>query len=118
MADLQIRHSESTTNARTLQRIVTETKQTRRYLVSGSVQGVGFRLFTQHAAQKLRVTGYVRNRFDGRVEVLATGTPEQLAGLRSILEKGPRFSSVSEVLEEAGDPDPQHSTGFVIAHGN
>ena len=82
------------------------------------MQGVGFRLFTQHAAQKLRLTGYVRNRFDGRVEVLTTGTPEQLADLRGILEKGPRFSSVSEVLEESAEPDPQHSSGFAIAHGD
>ena len=97
---------------------MTETKQTRRYLVSGSVQGVGFRLFTQHAAQKLRVVGYVRNRFDGRVEVLATGTPEQLADLCGMLEKGPRFSSVSEVHEEAAEPDPEYTSGFVIAPGD
>jgi acylphosphatase len=97
---------------------VTETRQTRRYLVSGIVQGVGFRLFTLHAGQKLRITGYVRNRFDGRVEVLATGTPGQLVSLRGILEKGPRFSSVSEVHEESAEPDPLHSNGFVIAHGD
>jgi acylphosphatase len=117
VTDLSIRRSESIASASTLQRIVTETKPTRRYLVSGSVQGVGFRLFTQHAAQKLRVVGYVRNRFDGRVEVLATGTPDQLAGLRSILEKGPRFSSVSEVREEPAEPDPEYNNGFVIAPG-
>jgi len=96
---------------------VTETKQTKRYLISGVVQGVGFRLFTQHAAQKLRITGYVRNRFDGRVEVLATGTPEQLTEFRDILEKGPRFSSVTQVQEESAEPDPHYSIRFEIAHG-
>jgi acylphosphatase len=92
-------------------------KQTRRYFVSGIVQGVGFRLFAQRAAQKLCITGYVRNVFDGRVEVLATGTAEQLAELRAILEKGPRFSSVSRVQEDAADPDPGYGGGFEIAHG-
>jgi acylphosphatase len=92
-------------------------KQTRRYFVSGSVQGVGFRLFTQHAAKKLRISGYVRNLFDGRVEVLATGTPEQLINLRGILEKGPRLSSVSEVREETAEHDPDYINGFVIAPG-
>jgi acylphosphatase len=96
---------------------VTEPKQTKRYLISGVVQGVGFRLFSQHAANKLRIIGYVRNRFDGRVEVLATGTPEQLADLRGILEKGPRFSSVGEVAEEPAEPDPDYTSGFVIARG-
>jgi acylphosphatase len=93
-------------------------KQTRRYFVSGVVQGVGFRLFAQHAAQKLQISGYVRNRFDGSVEVLATGTSEQLAELRVLLEKGPRFSSVSEVQEEIAEPDPDYSSGFHIAHGD
>ena len=92
--------------------------QTRRYFVSGFVQGVGFRIFTLHAGEKLRITGCVRNVSDGRVEVLATGTPEQLADLRGILEKGPRFSSVSEVREESAEPDPEYTSGFVIAPGD
>jgi acylphosphatase len=96
---------------------VAEIKQTRRYFVSGIVQGVGFRLFTQRAAQKLRITGYARNVFDGRVEILATGTPEQLAEFRAFLEKGPRFSSVSLVQEDAAEPDPDYSGGFEITHG-
>ena len=90
-------------------------KQTRRYVVSGLVQGVGFRLFTQRAAAKLRITGYVRNLFDGRVEVLASGTPDQLAQLRAMLEQGPRFSSVSQVHEEDAQPDPGYDAGFQIA---
>jgi acylphosphatase len=92
-------------------------RETRRYLVSGLVQGVGFRLFTQRAAEKLQISGYVRNLFDGRVEVLANGTPEQLARLRAVLEKGPRFSSVSQVHEEAAEPDREYGNGFHIARG-
>jgi acylphosphatase len=98
-------------------RAVTEIKQTKRYLISGAVQGVGFRLFAQRTAQTLQISGYVRNVFDGRVEVLATGRPDQLAELRTALEKGPRFSSVRQVREEAAEPDPDYSSGFEIAHG-
>ena len=97
---------------------MSEEKQTRRFFVSGLVQGVGFRLFTHRAAEKLQLEGYVRNLFDGRVEVLATGTPAQLARLRAALEKGPRFSSVSHVHEEAAEPDADHRCGFHIAHGS
>jgi acylphosphatase len=93
---------------------VSETKQARRYFVSGMVQGVGFRFFTQEAAEKLHVSGFVRNLRDGRVEVLAMGTPQQHAQLRAILERGPRFSSVSTVQEEPASPDPQFDRGFVI----
>ena len=56
---------------------MSETKQAKRYFVSGMVQGVGYRYFTQAAAEKLRVTGFVRNLSDGRVEVFAVGTPQR-----------------------------------------
>ena len=90
-------------------------KETRRYLVSGVVQGVGFRFFTQREADKLGVNGYVRNLPDGRVEVVATGSQEELARLRTLLEKGPRFSSVSEVVEETAEPDQHFEPGFHVA---
>jgi len=92
-------------------------KETRRYLVSGRVQGVGFRFFAQHQAEQLGVTGYVQNLPDGRVEVLASGSREQLAQFRSQLEKGPRFSNVSQVFEEPAEADAPYGTGFHIAHG-
>jgi acylphosphatase len=78
------------------------------------VQGVGFRYFTQDAAEKLSISGFVRNLRDGRVEVFAMGTPQQHAELRAILERGPRFSSVSEVQEEATVPDSQYDGSFSI----
>ena len=86
----------------------------KRYFVSGMVQGVGFRFFTQAAAEKLRVNGFVRNLRDGRVEVFAMGTPQQQAEFRAMLERGPRFSSISEIQEEPATPDPQYEGGFVI----
>lgn len=88
--------------------------QTRRYFVSGSVQGVGFRYFVQRVAEKLEIGGYARNLFDGRVEVLAVGTPAKLAELKSALQHGPRFASVSRVEEEETQPDPLHESRFVI----
>jgi len=78
------------------------------------VQGVGFRYYTQAAAEKLRVSGFVRNLHDGRVEVFAMGAPQQHAEFRAMLERGPRFSTISEVQEETTAPDPQYQGGFVI----
>jgi acylphosphatase len=97
---------------------VSETIQAKRYLVSGMVQGVGYRFFTQSAAEKLGINGFVRNLRDGRVEVLAVGTPQQHLELRALLERGPRFSSVSEVREEPGSSDAQEQTGFFIDHND
>jgi acylphosphatase len=93
---------------------VCDEKQTRRYFVSGIVQGVGFRFFVQREAEKLRIGGYARNLFDGRVEVLAVGSPAQLDKLKSALERGPRFSSVSGVREEEAQADPHYEKDFVI----
>ena len=93
---------------------MSDTKLAKRYFVSGMVQGVGFRYFTQAAAEKLRVSGFVRNLRDGRVEVFAMGAPHQHQELRAMLERGPRFSSISAVQEETAAPDPQYEGGFVI----
>jgi acylphosphatase len=80
------------------------------------VQGVGFRLYAQHAAEKLRLSGYVRNLRDGRVEVYALGTTEQIAGMRAALERGARFSSVTEVREELAQVDPAYAKDFIITY--
>ena len=95
-----------------------EPKQAKKYLISGSVQGVGFRFFTQRAAAKLKIGGYVRNLHDGRVEVFVMGTPQQLRELRTVLERGPRFSSVTEVREEIVSPDPQYDQVFIIGNSD
>lgn len=82
------------------------------------VQGVGFRFFTQAAAEKLRISGFVRNLRDGRVEVFAMGTPEQHAQFRAVLERGPRFSSVTEVREQIAATESQYEGGFFINPGD
>jgi acylphosphatase len=87
---------------------------TRRFFVSGSVQGVGFRYFTQRAAERLRLSGYVRNLGDGRVEVLASGAAGQLAALKSELERGPRGAFVSGVVEEPATLEARYAGAFVV----
>lgn len=95
-----------------------EPKQARKYLISGAVQGVGYRYFTQRAAARMKVGGYVKNLRDGRVEVFVIGTPQQHRELRTLLERGPRFSSVTEVREEAASLDPQYEIEFVIGYND
>ncbi len=77
---------------------------TRRYVVRGRVQGVGFRWFVEREAQVLGVYGWVRNNFDGSVEVLATGSREQLNELRRKLREGPRAARVDDVDESDARP--------------
>jgi acylphosphatase len=78
------------------------------------VQGVGFRNYVEHVAGKIGVDGFVRNRRDGIVEVLAMGEPEQLGKLRAALQRGPMMSYVSDVLEEPAVVDPQYVGNFII----
>ena len=91
-------------------------KQARRYFVSGLVQGVGYRYFTQDVADRLRLTGYVRNLRDGRVEVYAIGTKEQFVRLLVTLKKGPRGAMVNGVAEEPASVDARYSEEFSITH--
>lgn len=95
-----------------------EPNLTRRFLISGRVQGVGYRIFAQREAQKLGVSGFTRNLYDGRVEVLAQGTSAQLDELRTALQRGPLFSSVGEVREEDAHLKPQYSGKFVVERSN
>jgi acylphosphatase len=82
------------------------TRQARRFVVRGRVQGVGFRWFVEREAHILKVAGWVRNNPDSTVEVLAQGTREQLAGLHSRLREGPRAARVDAVEVKEADPIP------------
>jgi acylphosphatase len=61
----------------------------RRFIVKGTVQGVGFRYFAIRAARNAGVDGTVRNLPDGTVEAIAEGSPEAVADFRAALERGP-----------------------------
>jgi len=88
----------------------------RRYLVSGIVQGVGFRYFIQDEAERLHLSGFVRNLRDGRVEVYAIGSAENLARLRTIIERGPRGAMVQHVAEESADINAKFAEEFSITY--
>jgi acylphosphatase len=95
---------------------VSAEKQARRFFVSGLVQGVGFRYFTQDAAERLRLAGYVRNLRDGRVEAYAIGTEEHLLRFLAVLKQGPRGAMVHGVAEESATLDAQYENEFSITH--
>lgn len=70
---------------------------TRRFLVSGRVQGVGFRFFVHEAALLEHVSGWVKNRPDGRVEALAQGPHDALQRFEEQLRLGPPSARVDAV---------------------
>ena len=72
----------------------------KRFIISGQVQGVGYRYFASRAAETCGVAGTVRNLPDGTVEVLAEGEPSSIAAFRAELERGPRYGHVDRVVEE------------------
>ena len=81
----------------------------RRFIVTGRVQGVGFRYFVLRRAQVLGLTGWTRNLENGDVEVLAWGGEPELTKLGELLATGPRSAKVTNVesteisdLEDAG----------------
>ncbi len=82
----------------------------RRYLVSGRVQGVGFRWFVEREARLIGVGGWVRNRDDGAVEVLASGTNEQLGSLYEKLKEGPRAARIDLVEVDTAAPFSGYKT--------
>jgi len=65
--------------------------------VSGRVQGVGFRWFVVDEARRLQLSGWVRNRPDGNVEIAAAGNPDALAQLESAVTSGPPGAQVQKV---------------------
>ncbi len=69
------------------------------FLIQGRVQGVGFRWFVHREASELDLCGWVRNTEDGEVEVVASGTAEDLTELRASLRRGPRGSRVDRLIE-------------------
>ena len=69
----------------------------REYLISGMVQGVGYRAFAERSARQIGVTGWARNQDDGGVEVHANGTVEQLDDFEARLRQGPRWAEVRAV---------------------
>ena len=75
----------------------------RRFVISGRVQGVGFRWFAKDVAVREGVTGWVRNLPDGRVEAVAEGDAESVIRVERLLRQGPpgaRVQAVNTMTEE------------------
>ena len=90
-----------------------QTEICRRCLVSGRVQGVFYRASTEAEARRLGVRGWARNLPDGRVEVLACGTPDAVDTLCDWLWQGSPMSSVRAVEFKDEDADAsKHIAGF------
>ena len=76
----------------------------RRLVASGRVQGVFFRDSTRREANRLGVTGWVRNRPDGTVEAYAEGAPEAVEALVRWAREGPRHADVDDVRVSEAEP--------------
>jgi acylphosphatase len=80
-----------------------------KFLISGGVQGVGYRFFAQRAAARHQVLGYVRNLPDGRVEALAEGLAESVEAFKHDLATGPAFAVVENIEEINVEPTGHYS---------
>lgn len=90
-----------------------EMRVARRFVVSGRVQGVGYRYFALDAARREGLHGHVMNLPDGRVEALAEGEAEAVDRFEMALRRGPSGARVEGL--EADDLGPaMRSTGFEI----
>lgn len=80
--------------------------------VTGRVQGVWFRAWTQEQAQARGVSGWVRNRPDGSVEAVISGDDAAVDGLIEALKQGPSAARVADV--QVSETDPPAEPGFHI----
>lgn len=85
----------------------------RRLIVSGRVQGVGFRCFAREAAAREGVTGWVRNLPDGRVEMYVEGESEAVTRVERAIRQGPRGARVDHVDGDTEEPGGAYR-GFEI----
>ena len=84
--------------------------QAARFLVSGRVQGVGFRAAARRRALQLGLSGYAHNLGDGRVELLAQGNPDSIDALAQWLQHGPPSARVDDV--QRGEAATVETEGF------
>ena len=85
----------------------------RRYIISGRVQGVGFRYFAHETAARDSVQGWVRNLPDGRVEAVAEGDAEAMERFETALRHGPPGARVEDLEIEHTVPGGR-DTGFTV----
>ena len=81
-----------------------------RLVISGQVQGVGYRAWAIDTARRLELRGWVRNRLDGAVEVLLAGPADRVAAMAAACRHGPRAARV--VAVETAEVEDDGSIGF------
>jgi len=84
----------------------------RRYIITGRVQGVGFRYFTEAAAARAGVHGWVRNNPDGSVEAFLEGEETAVDAVEAALRRGPSSCQVDNVA--VSEDVPTHRSGFSV----
>lgn len=83
----------------------------KRLVIAGRVQGVGYRDWMAEQAERLGVSGWVRNRGDGKVEALIAGDVDAVEEMARLCRRGPRLAEVSSITEEL--TEPPEGPGFV-----
>lgn len=78
----------------------------KRLLISGRVQGVGFRDWMAREAERLGVSGWARNRRDGTLEALVDGDTAAVEELLRLCRRGPLLAEVTEIVEDLAEPWP------------
>lgn len=84
----------------------------RRAIVHGHVQGVFFRDSVRRLAERLGVSGWVRNNWDGSVEAVLEGERDSVDSIVGFMREGPRGARVDRV--DVADEDPEGLTGFDV----
>ena len=85
----------------------------KRLLIAGRVQGVGYRTWMLQKATVLGLSGWVRNRADGKVEALIAGDMAAVEELSRACRRGPRYAEVSSIDEEMADPPEEEGFHLV-----
>lgn len=89
---------------------MTENVKTYEVVLSGRVQGVGFRYFVESIAGKYDICGYVKNTLNNKVEVVCQGEDENLTLFIDEVKKGPAFSAVTDIKIEEIEESKRYST--------
>ena len=94
----------------------TSGKFAKKFLIKGRVQGVGYRYFADRVASELGIDGYVKNLWDGNVEVYAIGDAAPMEELKRQLAEGPRSARVTSI-DESDEPVDKRYNRFMIEGG-
>ncbi|WP_172197351.1 MULTISPECIES: acylphosphatase [unclassified Niveibacterium] len=89
-----------------------KTLRTEHLLITGVVQGVGYRWSMVQVAERLEIAGWVRNRRDGSVEAFVRGRPEAIEALVTWARRGPPAARVTDVLRNPAEDDDSVTWGF------